>query len=104
MPSIAMRPHEGFRPTTPQHAAGRRIEHPVSVASPRSARPAATAAALPPDEPPVVRPGCAGFCTVPYHGFWLVTPHANSCRFALAVTAAPAATSRSTELAVLSGT
>ena len=67
---------------SPQQAAGRRIEQPVSVARPRSQRPAASAAALPPDEPPVVLPGCAGFCTVPYHGFWLVTPQANSCRFA----------------------
>src|SRR3954470_227264 len=100
MPSIAMRPHEGFRTTTPQHAAGRRIEQPVSVASPRSARPAATAAALPPDEPPVVRPGGAGVCTLPSHGFWLVTPQAIAGSWALPTTPAPASTSRSTELAV----
>ena len=35
-------------------------------------------------------PGATGFCTVPYHGFWLVTPQANSCRFALPTTTAPA--------------
>src|SRR3954447_4363304 len=99
-----MRPHDGFRPTTPQHAAGSRIEQPVSVARPRSARPAATAAALPPDEPPVVRPGWVGFCTVPYHGFWLVTPHANSWRFALPTTTAPASTRRLTALAAFAGT
>ena len=66
--------------------------------------PAASAAALPPEEPPVVRPGSRGFWTVPYHGFWLVTPHANSCRFAFAVTTAPAATSRCTAVAVVVGT
>ena len=76
----------------------------MSVPSPRSQRPAASAAAFPPDEPPDVRPGRRGFSTVPYHGFWLVTPQANSCRFAFAVTTAPAATSRSTAGAVRRGT
>ena len=99
-----MRPQLGFSPTTPQQEAGSRTEQPVSVPSPRSQRPAASAAAFPPDEPPVVRPGRRGFCTVPYQGFWLVTPHANSCRFAFPVTTAPAATSRSTAVAVRTGT
>ena len=94
-PSAGMRPQLGFRPTSPQQAAGSRIEQPVSVARPRSQRPAASAAAFPPDEPPVVLPGCAGFCTVPYHGFWLVTPQANSCRFAFPTITAPASTRRS---------
>ena len=56
-PSIGIRPQLGFRPTRPQHAAGSRIEQPVSVPRPMSQSPAASAAALPPDEPPVVRPG-----------------------------------------------
>ena len=42
-----------------------RIEPPVSVPSAASARPAASAAAEPPLEPPDVRPGAAGFGTVP---------------------------------------
>ena len=87
-----------------QHAAGRRIEQPVSVPMAMSQSPAASPAALPPDEPPVVRPGCAGLRTVPYHGFWLVTPQANSCRFALPTITAPASTSRWTEGAVRVGT
>ena len=66
--------------------------------------PAATAAALPPLEPPAVRPGCAGLPTVPYHGFWLVTPQANSCRLALPISDAPAASRRSTAGAVRVGT
>ena len=102
-PSTGIRPQLGFSPTTPQHEAGRRTEQPVSVPSPSSQSPAASAAALPPDEPPVVRPGRRGFWTVPYHGFWLVTPQANSCRFALPTTTAPAATSRSTAVAVRVG-
>jgi len=44
----------------PQNAAGILIEPPESVPSAASASPAASAAALPPLEPPVVRPGCAG--------------------------------------------
>ncbi len=103
-PSTGIRPQLGFRPTTPQHDAGSRIEQPVSVPIPMSHIPAASPAAFPPDEPPVVLPGWRGFCTVPYHGFWLVTPHANSCRFALPTTTAPAPMSRSTAVAVRVGT
>src|SRR5439155_26593647 len=82
MPAIGSDPQRGFRPTTSQHAEGSRIEHPVSVPSARSQRPAASAAALPLDDPPVVRPGRTGFRTVPYHGLWPVTFHANSGRLA----------------------
>ena len=41
----------------PQAADGSRIEQPVSVPMPRSTSPAASAAAFPADEPPVVLPG-----------------------------------------------
>ena len=46
-----------------------RIEPPVSDPSASSQRPAASAAPLPLDEPPVVLPGCAGLWHVPCHGF-----------------------------------
>ena len=42
----------GFIPSTPEKAAGWRIEPPVSVPSVRAAMPAATAAAAPPEDPP----------------------------------------------------
>ena len=45
-------PCEGARPTTPQKAAGTRIEPAVSPPSSRGVRPAATAAAAPPEDPP----------------------------------------------------
>src|SRR5688572_30789093 len=54
-PYREMRPYVGFKPTTPQNAAGWRIEPPVSVPKPPAARPPATAAAGPPDEPPGTR-------------------------------------------------
>src|SRR5262245_6566703 len=49
------RPRPGFRPTTPQVAAGIRTEPPVSLPSAASQRPAATATAEPEDEPPGAR-------------------------------------------------
>src|SRR4051794_14807515 len=64
-PSIGTTPKPGLKPTTPQHAAGIRIEPPVSVPSAPSTRPSASAAADPPLDPPAVRPGNDGFGTTP---------------------------------------
>ena len=50
-----MRPRAGFSPTSPQQAAGIRIEPPPSLPWATGTRPAATAAAAPPEEPPGVR-------------------------------------------------
>ena len=82
-PSSGTRPQRGFSPTISHAAAGSRIEQPVSVPIPRSQRPAASAAAFPLDEPPVVLPGRRGLCTVPYHGFWLMHAPGELGRFAL---------------------
>jgi hypothetical protein len=49
----------------PHSAAGWRIEPPVSVPSAHGARPAATAAALPPEEPPGTRARFQGLRTGP---------------------------------------
>src|ERR1700733_4648400 len=54
------RPKVGFSPTTPDHAAGMRIEPPASVPICSGPNPAAAAAAAPDDEPP-------GVCWV-FHG------------------------------------
>ena len=103
-PSVGIKPHCDFRPTTSQAAAGRRIEQPVSVPSASSHSPAASAAAEPDDEPPVVFPGCAGFRHVPYHSLCPSTPQANSGRCVFPMTTAPESTSRCTAVAVRSGT
>src|ERR1700693_1481197 len=50
-----LRARVGLSPKTPQHEAGRRIEPPPSLAWAIATMPAATAAADPPLEPPVVR-------------------------------------------------
>src|SRR6516162_1544859 len=47
------RPKDALNPTTLHQADGMRIEPPASVPSANGTRPSATAAALPPDEPPV---------------------------------------------------
>src|SRR5207237_5945273 len=48
-----VRPRLGFRPNTPHIEAGMRIDPPASLAWANGTMPAATAAAEPPDEPPV---------------------------------------------------
>src|SRR6476660_7622846 len=50
--TTALRPNEALKPTTLHHAAGMRIEPPASVPSANGTSPSATAAALPPEEPP----------------------------------------------------
>ena len=61
-----MRPRVAFRPTRPQKPAGMRIEPPPSLAVPSVSSPPATAAAVPPDEPPGVRSSCHGLHVVPW--------------------------------------
>ena len=63
---------------TPQNAAGTRTDPSVSVPSAASHIPAATAAALPLDDPPASRSGCRGFTTSPWCGFSDVPPIAYS--------------------------
>src|SRR5579884_3892240 len=60
-PAVGTESKVGLMPTTPQSAAGTRIEPPVSVPSEPKHRQAATAAADPLDEPPVARLGSWGF-------------------------------------------
>ena len=85
-PSADTSPQDGLKPTTPQHAAGSRTEPALSVPSATSQSPAASAAALPPLEPPGIRPGASGFTTAPKCGLSEVIPYANSCRFVLPTT------------------
>ena len=59
-PVVGTSPSLVFSPTVSHAADGRRIEQPVSEPIPRSQRPAASAAALPLDEPPVVLPDGSG--------------------------------------------
>jgi hypothetical protein len=93
----------GLSPTTPQSAAGWRIEPPVSVPIAHGARPAATAAADPPEDPPGTRSRSHGFRTGPKPEFSFDEPIANSSILVLPSTGAPAAVRRSTAVAVYGG-
>ena len=73
-PSAGTSPQVGLKPTTPQHAAGSRIEPALSVPSATSQSPAASAAPLPPLDPPGIRPGSSGFTTAPKWGLSEVIP------------------------------
>ena len=64
-PSIGTSPWLGLNPAVPQAYDGMRIEPPVSVPMLIAASPAASAAALPPEDPPATWPGRRGLPTVP---------------------------------------
>src|SRR5689334_12987532 len=92
-------PRPGLRPTSPQQAAGMRIDPPPSLAPAHGTTPAATAAADPPDEPPGVRSGFHGLRAGP-HATGSVMPFApNSGVLVLPNTTSPASTQRWTTVA-----
>src|SRR5688572_19087622 len=84
----------------PQNAAGCRTEPPVSDPSAIGTTPHATAAADPPDDPPGTRSGANGFRVGPNALFSVDDPIANSSKFVLPTSTAPAECSRSTTVAV----
>src|SRR5580704_15306554 len=90
-------------PTTPHSAAGWRIEPPVSVPIAHGARPAATAAALPPEEPPGTRVLSHGLSVGPNAEFSVEEPIANSSWLVFASSVAPASRRRETTVAVYGG-
>src|SRR3982074_658385 len=99
----APRSGEGRRPTTPQHDAGMRIEPPMSVPIATAAIPAATAAALPPLDPPGVMPDRQGLLVFGKIAFVVPTAAASSGRLVLPRIAAPAARARATATVSSSG-
>src|SRR3954471_19846455 len=90
-------------PTTPQRPAGWRIDPPVSEPSATGAKPAATAAADPPDEPPGTRDVSCGLRVGPNAEFSVDDPMANSSRLVLPTLTAPAAARRSMTVASYGG-
>src|SRR5690606_41312363 len=93
------RPYGCWRRVMPPIEPGGRTEPPVSVAVATGARPAATAAAAPPDEPPAMAVVSQGLRTGPKWLFSFAEPIANSSQFVLPRHTAPAAASRSTTVA-----
>ena len=103
-PRFGTRPVLGRIPVTPQSAAGIRTDPAVSVPSAPGTSPPATAAPLPPLEPPQIRSVSHGFRAGP--NAWLVVeaPQANSCVLSFPTTTAPAARSRATTVASAAAT
>src|SRR5215813_7663438 len=64
-PRIGTRPRVGLWPNTPQKCAGTRMEPPISEPIERAPKPAARAAADPPDDPPGERLTSQGLLVVP---------------------------------------
>src|SRR5258705_533905 len=103
-PSVESSPNAGFRPTSPQTAEGIRIDPPVSVPIDAKHIPSATDAAEPPDDPPGDRFGSWGCRAGPKAESSFVVPKANSWRFVLPTTIAPAPRSAATDGASASAT
>src|SRR5690349_10668058 len=78
----------------PQSAAGCRMEPPVSDPSATGEKPAATATAEPPLDPPDMCSGFHGLRDGPNAEFSVDDPIANSSQFVLPITTAPAAPRR----------
>ena len=97
-------PQDGLKPKAPQKAAGMRIEPAPSVPWARAPRPAATAAAAPPLEPPGVRPWRQGLWVGPQTRLPESPFHPSSGVFVLPRRTMPASRRRSVRGASKSGT
>jgi hypothetical protein len=93
---VDTRPRVGFIPTSPQQAAGMRIEPPPSDPVAHGTSPAATADAEPPEEPPVVRLRSQGFRVTPLASLAVQGQIMSSGTFVMPIGIAPAARSRRT--------
>ncbi|CAB4570977.1 unannotated protein [freshwater metagenome] len=85
-----MRPNVAFRPTKPVNPAGIRMDPPPSPAVANVTRPPATAAALPPEEPPGVRPCRHGLCVAPFSTVRVTFTPPNSLAVVRPASTAPA--------------
>jgi hypothetical protein len=104
MPVYGTRPCVGFRPTPPHEAAGMRIDPPWSRPSAIGASPAAIAAALPLEKPPVERSGACGLVTRAGQLVWLWPEKLRFSQTVLPWIVPPAARMRLTTVASLSAT
>jgi len=94
--AIDTRPRWGFRPNSPHQAAGMRIEPAPSEPSAAPTRPAATAAALPPLDPPGARWRSQGLRVAPNVAVSVNGQSVSSGTFVLPMITAPASRTRRT--------
>ena len=104
MPSRLISPRVGRSPTMPVAEAGERIDCPVSLPVPSTAKFAAMAAPVPPLDPPAVRVRSYGFLVCPPSELTVVPVSASSVRLAFAMMIAPASLNRFTTNASSGGT
>src|SRR5579884_4242909 len=97
-------PYVGFKPTTPHHAAGCRIEPAVSEPTAAIASSAATLAAAPPDEPPGQRSMFQGLRVGPKSDASVEEPCAKASILVFPRLIAPASVTRRTTVASYGGT
>ncbi len=90
MPSRLESPIVGRNPNRSSLAAGLRMDPQVSVPIPAAAKLAATAAPVPPLDPPGLRRRSYGLRVCPPSELTVVMPYASSCRFVLPRMMAPA--------------
>src|SRR6478609_9968640 len=102
--SCGTTPSPCLNPTTPLHAAGMRVDPPPSVATAIGTRPAATATADPPLEPPELRSARQALRVRPNNGACVRHCWPNSGVVVLPTTMAPACFNLATTVASLSGT
>src|SRR5438067_10837791 len=95
-PSIGMLPVVTFRPKVPQNDDGIRMDPPVSEPVANGTIPAATAAAEPPLDPPVILAASQGLHVRPCEENRFVPPRASSCWFVLPIISRPSALIRAT--------
>ena len=98
-----MRPRLGLSPTSPQQAAGMRIEPPPSLPWASGTMPGATAAAAPPEEPPGVRSVSQGLRVGPKRRGSVTGRIPNSGRLVLPTITKPASRRRRTTKASWAG-
>src|SRR5690606_11582586 len=104
-PDIAgTRPREGLSPTRPVAAAGMRTDPPPSEPGANGSRPAATATAAPPLEPPALRCGSHGFLAIGPESGSVVLAIPNSHVAVLPRLIPPASSSTRASSSELSGT
>src|SRR5712691_5015884 len=104
MPYRETVPYVGRRPTFPHRADGCLIEPPVSEPSAHGVRPALTAAAEPPPDPPGTRAGSHGLRDGPKAEFSVEEPIANSSVFVLPRSERPASFTRAATVESKTGT
>src|SRR5258705_2778879 len=103
-PVVGTSPKGGYSPKSPHQVGGVRTDPPWSPPRAMGPSPAATSAALPPEEPPALWAGLWGLRITPVAQVWLAPEKQRSSQAALPAMVPPASRIRVTTVASSSGT